>query len=119
MGIPVSQRSSLDYILITSKWKSSVTNCEAYSSIATVKSDHHIIINQVWSSLRSKIKLKKPPKYAWSIFRTSGNIRLAYRLKIQNHFEILENDPELVLKSFSSILNHRGSQTCNKPLCSQ
>ena len=39
------------------------------------------------------------------IFR-ADEIKLAYKLEIQSRFEILENNPELVLKSSSPILKN-------------
>lgn len=56
-------RAQSDYILINSKWKNSLTNCEGYNSKATVKSDHLTITAQVRLSLRSNIKIKNPPQF--------------------------------------------------------
>ena len=101
---PNRTRTQLGYILINSKWKNSVTNCEVCSSMAIVKPDHRIITIQVRISLRANIKIKKISQYDWKIFRTDENIKLAYELVIQNRCEIVENNPGLVLKSFFSIL---------------
>ena len=97
-------RTQLDYILINSKWKNSVTSCEAYSSMTIVKPDHRIITIQVRLSLKANKKIKIIPHYDRKIFRADGNIKLAHELVIQNRCEIMENNPELVLRSSSSIL---------------
>ena len=81
---PNRTRTQLDCILINSKWKNSVTNCGAYSSMAIVKPDHRIITTQVRISLRANINIKIISQYDWKIFRADENIKLAYELVIQN-----------------------------------
>ena len=38
-----NRKSQIDYILINSKWKNSLKNWQAYSSFASVGSDHRIL----------------------------------------------------------------------------
>ena len=72
---PNGARAQIEYILINSKWKKSVRNCEAYNSMTTVKSNHRLITAQVRLSLRFNIKIKKALQYDRSIFRADENIR--------------------------------------------
>ena len=61
MNTPIPQRSSYKVRLHFGKFemKNSVTNCEAYSSLDTVKSDHRTITEQVKLSLRIKYEDQK------------------------------------------------------------
>ena len=34
-------KTQIEYILINAKWKNSALNCEAYSTLLTVRSDHN------------------------------------------------------------------------------
>ncbi len=44
---PKGDRHLLDYILVDSKWINSVRNVEAYSSFASVGSDHRVVTMEV------------------------------------------------------------------------
>ena len=49
---PHNTRHQLDYIFVRSKWKNSVTNCEAYNTLASLYSDHRIMSAKVVLRLR-------------------------------------------------------------------
>ena len=36
-------KSQVDFILVNSKWKNSVKNCEAYNSFSSMGSDHRVV----------------------------------------------------------------------------
>ena len=54
---PTGARSQLDYILVRNKWKNSIKKAQAYSSFASVGSDHKIVSCTINLSLRAS---KKP-----------------------------------------------------------
>ena len=50
--------SQVNYILINQKWKNSTKNCEAYSSLSSIGSNHRIV--------STKMKISFRVKKAWS-----------------------------------------------------
>ena len=90
---PNGTKAQLDYIMINKKWKNSATNCEAYSSFAGVFSDHKIVTAEVRLSLRAnKKKSNKSIPYDWSTLINDKDIQKQYNIKVQNRFELLQNE---------------------------
>ena len=58
-----NRKSQIDYILINNKRKNSLKNCHAYSSFASVGSDHRILSAKLRSSLWSKAATPRKEKY--------------------------------------------------------
>ena len=46
----------IDYILVRTKWRKSVTNCEAYSSFSSIYSDHSVLTVNLCLKLRAPQK---------------------------------------------------------------
>ena len=49
---PHNTHHQLDYIFVRSKWRNSVTNCEAYNTFGTLFSDHRVVTAKVSLRLR-------------------------------------------------------------------
>ena len=61
---PRGTKLRIDHILVNSKWKSSIINCEAYNSGFPIGSDHCITTCKIKFSLRANIhKSTKSPRY--------------------------------------------------------
>ena len=46
-------KAQLDYVIVNSKWKNSVSNCQAFNSFENVRSDHRIVTSTIRLSLRA------------------------------------------------------------------
>ena len=79
----------IDYILVNSKWINSVRNAEAYSSFASVGSDHRIVTLVVLLSLR----VTKPPtskkSYDWKLLRSDQDLQSSFKIELRNRFNQL------------------------------
>ena len=64
-----NRKPQIDYISINSKWKNSLKNCPAYSSFASVGSDHRILSAKLRWSLRSKAVTPWKENYDWSVLK--------------------------------------------------
>ena len=86
---PKGDRHLIDYILVNSKWINSVRNAEAYSSFASVGSDHRIITMVVQLSLR----VTKPPtskkSYDWKLLRNDQDLQSSFKIELRNRFNQL------------------------------
>ena len=65
----------IDNILVNSKWKNSIHNSEAYSSFASVGSDHRIVTASVKLSLRATKTRSKKQQYDWKLLRYDRKTR--------------------------------------------
>ena len=84
----------LDYILVRSKWRNSVTNCEAYSSFGSLFSDHRVVTADVSLSLRKSKPSDgtKITKYIWSDLATDKALQERYAVEVRNRYEVLLAD---------------------------
>ena len=71
-----NRKSQIAYISINSKWKNSLKNCQAYSSFASVGSDHRILS----VSLRSKAVTPKKENYNWSVLKSDQVLQNRYSI---------------------------------------
>ena len=63
---PGGHKAQIDYIIVRRKWRNSVLNCEAYSSFASVGSDHRVVSAKIRLSLTSNCKATpKRTIYNW------------------------------------------------------
>ena len=88
---PTGARSQLDYILVRNKWKNSIKNAQAYSSFASVGSDHRIVSCTINLSLRAS---KKPVKHLitqidWRAVSSCPELTSIYAINVHNRFEEL------------------------------
>ena len=73
-------KSQLDYILINKKWKNLIKNVEAYSSFASIGSDHRVNSAQLKLSLR-KVKTPAQKKlYNWSALSNNEKLQHQYTI---------------------------------------
>ena len=90
---PQNTHHQLDYILIRSKWRSSVNNCEAYSSFSSLGSDHRVVTAKVALRLRkTKPSSNKVTKYIWSDLATNKELQERYAVEVRNRYQALMND---------------------------
>ena len=93
---PHNTHHQLDYIFVRSKWKNSVTKCEAYSTLGLLFSDHRIVTAKVSLRLRStkpnaSIKITK---YIWSDLATNKEMQERYAVEVRNRYQLLLNESE-------------------------
>ena len=86
----------LDYILVRSKWRKSVTNCEAYSSFSSLYSDHRIVTAKVQLRLRkSKPNTEdKIPKYMWGDLSSNKELQEKYSIEVRNRYQLLLDESD-------------------------
>ena len=87
-----NRKPQIDYILINSKWKNSLRNCQAYSSFASVGSDHRILSAKLRLSLRSKAVTPRKENYDWSLLKSDQVLQNRYSIQLHNRFSILQNE---------------------------
>ena len=85
-------KSQIDYILINRKWKNSVQNFEAYSSFASIGSDHRVITARIKLSLRSDRPSPKRKLYDWGVLRTDESLQELYSVRVNNRFSELSKE---------------------------
>ena len=88
-----NRKSQIDYILINSKWKNSLKNCQAYSSFASVGSDHRTLSAKLRLSLRSKAVTPRKENYDWSVLNSDQILQNRYSIQLHSRFSILQNEP--------------------------
>ena len=87
-----NRKSQIDYILINSKWKNSLKNCQVYSSFASARSDHRILSAKLGLSLRSKAVTPRKENYDWSMLKSDQVLHNRYSIQLHNIFSILQNE---------------------------
>ena len=78
--------------MINSKWKNSLKNCQAYSSFASVGSDHRILSAKLRLSLWSKAVTPRKENYDWSVLKSDQVLQNRYSIQLHNRFSILQNE---------------------------
>ena len=91
---PHNTHHQLDYIFVRSKWKNSVTNCEAYSTFGSLFSDHRIVSAKVSLRLTSTKTntTSKVTKYIWSDLATNREMQERYAVEVRNRYHLLLNE---------------------------
>ena len=87
-------KSQIDFILINRKWKNSIKNVEAYSTFASIGSDHRVVSAKVKLSLRT---CKTPPRktaFDWNVLRSNSDLQQLYTIKVLNRYEQLCDESE-------------------------
>jgi exonuclease III len=84
--------AQLDHITISSKWKNSLRNCRAYSTV-NLQSDHRIVVSSLRLSLRTLAKAKAPPTPLWRSL-DDQNRRQLFQIELENRFAALNNTNE-------------------------
>ena len=67
-------------------------NCHAYSSFASVGSDHHILSAKLRLSLRSKATIPRMENYDWNLLKCDQELQNRYSTQLHNRFSILQNE---------------------------
>ena len=76
------------------KWKKSIHDSRAYSSFATVSSDHRIVSSKVKLSLRSSKPSKPHPlkRIDWKRVSANPEVCSAFGIEVFNRFSTLFNE---------------------------
>ena len=83
-------KSLKDYVFKNKKWNNSTLNCEVYSSLDGVSSDHRIVTAKIRLSLqRNAAQTTTTVHYDWSLF-DNRDIRDKYALTLRNKFDALQ-----------------------------
>jgi hypothetical protein len=100
---PKGNRYLLDYILVNSKWISSVTNTEAYSSSASVRSDHRIVTAEVKLSLRASKPPSQKKRYDWQLLRYNQELQKSFKLNLRNKFSELYDENNTATEQYDAL----------------
>ena len=87
-----NHQSQIDHILINNKLKNCLKNCQAYSSFASVGSDHHILSAKLRLSLQSKATTPRTENYDWNVLKSDQELQNRYSIQLHNRFSILQNE---------------------------
>ena len=91
---PFGNKHQLDYIVVNRKWKSSIMNCEAYSTFSSVGSDHMMVSLHIRLSFSArKSSPTKKPKYDWQTLKLSTELQ-DQNTSVRNKFQTLQNEDE-------------------------
>ncbi|XP_066927256.1 uncharacterized protein [Clytia hemisphaerica] len=98
---PNSDKAQIDYILFRKKWRNSIQDSRAYSSFATVSTDHRIVSSKVKLSLRSSKPSKTNPlkQIDWKRASTNPEVCSIIGIEVFNRFSTLFNE-ELTKDNF-------------------
>ena len=86
------RKSQIDHILINIKWKNCLKNCEAYSSSASVGSDHRILSAKRRLSLRSNTATPRKENHDWNVLKSDQELKNRYSIQLHNRFSIIQNE---------------------------
>ena len=87
-----NRKSQIDHILINIKWKNCLKNCEAYSSSASVGSDHRILSAKRRLSLRSNTATPRKENHDWNVLKSDQELKNRYSIQLHNRFSIIQNE---------------------------
>ncbi len=101
---PKNNRHLLDYILVNTKWRNSVTNAEAYSSFDSVGSDHRIVT----MDFRLSLRVTKPPstniRYDWKCLKNNPATLNNFSLELRNKFNQLYNENDDINTQYGALI---------------
>ena len=87
----------IDYILVRTKWRKSVTNCEAYSSFSSIYSNHRVLTANLCLKLRAPQKEHtKPTKYVWIELSTNRDLQKSYAIELKNRYQALQVEDDQI-----------------------
>ena len=112
---PTGDKFQLDYILIRRKWRNSLKNVEAYSSFATVGSDHRMVSAKIKLSLRSnKNTAQRRIRYDWKQLQNDAQLQERYTVAVKNKFSVLTPEEESITDSYQRfiIANEEATKEC-------
>ena len=69
-------------------------NAEAYSTFASVGSDHRIVSARIKLSLRKSEKLPRKKQYDWKTLSMDTSLQEKYAVEVRNRFEVLGVEEE-------------------------
>ena len=69
-------------------------NAEAYSTFASVGSDHRIVSARIKLSLRKSEKIPRKKQYDWKTLSTDTSLQEKSAVEVRNRFEVLEDKEE-------------------------
>ena len=104
----------LDYIIVNNKWKNSVTNTEAYSSFASVGSDHRVVTAEVKLSLRASKPPTKKKRYDWKLLRHDKELQDSFRIELRNKYNELFKEEDSPTEQYEALIKanqHAASKT--------
>ena len=103
---PKGEKYQLDYILVKKKWRNSVKNAEAYSSFASIGSDHRCVS----AKLRLSLRANRAPdmtkiRYDWKCLSNNTEMQERYTVTVKNKFHTLsESDDDDPTQRYSKFI---------------
>ena len=89
---------------MNSKWKNSVLNSEAYSSFASVGSDHRIVTAKVRLSLRVTKAPTPEKRYDWRQLRYNQAVRDKFSIELRNRFNELHDESSSATSQYDAFV---------------
>ena len=102
---PKGGRHLLDYIIVNRKWRNNIVNCEAYSSFASVGSDHRILTMSVKMSLRVTKSPVLRKRYDWKCLRHNPVTLQKFSIDLRNKFNELYNENDNINEQYSALVD--------------
>ena len=82
-------KAQIDYVFINKKWNNSAFNCEAYSSLEGVSTNHQIVTAKIQLSLRKNATLTTITGHYDSALFNNRDIKDKYALTLRNKFDAI------------------------------
>jgi len=111
-------KSQIDYVLVRRKWRGCLQDVEAYSSLASLGSDHRVVVATVKLRLRANAKQSRRARYDWSALAQDSELQGQYAVEVRNMFENLqvEDSPEQNITTEYSCLVEANKEAAAKLL---
>ena len=101
---PKGKHCLLDYTLINEKWKNAVMNSEAYSSFASVGSDHRVVTAKVRLSLRTTKARSSKMRHDWSLLRHDHALQNKFKLELTNRYNALVDETLSATEQYDALV---------------
>ena len=82
-------RNQIDFVLVPTRWVSSVTGCRAYPGAEIIQTDHSLVAG----TLRLKLRKPTPSKRPTRLELTKEGL-LSYQIEVSNRFALLTEEPD-------------------------
>ena len=104
---PNGHKSQIDYMLVRKKWSNSVRDCQAYSTFASVCSDHRVVSATICLSLRSSKRTQSKPikQVDWQQVISDRSISSKYTLDVKNRFEALSSPDDPIETTYNKLIS--------------
>ena len=82
----------------------SVLNSEAYSTFASVGSDHQVVTARIRLSLRATKSPSAKKHYDWKLLRNDAELQSRFRVELRNQYSELYDESSNVTEQYDTLV---------------